>query len=207
MDWTQIGKLIAPMAPVLGGVLGGFIPIPGASLAGQALGNVLATALGVPPTPDAVAQAVKNNPNEVVLAQLQAATEEAKVRWPAFAEVEKAYYEAQARAIEAVNATMRVEMQPENRHWFYTGWRPAAGWIFDIYAALLVALVVWATLLAFAGNAAPLEIMTKSWPIYLALLATLAAMVGVYIVGRSQEKVKEAEVKTPPKTVPVPTRR
>lgn len=207
MDWSQVGKMIAPLAPVLGGVLGGFIPIPGASLALEALGGVVATALGVPPTPAAVAQAVKTNPNELLIAQLQAATEEAKVKWPAFAEVEKAYYEAQARAIEAVNATMRVEMLPENRHWFYTGWRPAAGWIFDIYAALFGAILVWAALQAVGGRPEPLVALSNAWPIFLAHLGILAAMVGVYVIGRSQEKVKEQENKVPPKTVPTQTRR
>jgi hypothetical protein len=199
MDWFGIAKLIAPLAPALGGVLGGFIPVPGGALAGQALGNVIARSLGVPATPEAVAGAVVTMEERVLIAKLNAATEEARAKWPAFAEAEKAYYDAQARVAETVNATIRAELSAENRHWFYTGWRPAAGWVFDFFAVAFGSILTWASLLAVWGNAVPLRLLTEAWPLFAAYLGILAAMVGVYVIGRSQEKAKVIETATPAK--------
>lgn len=204
MDWLSVAKLIGPLAPALGGILGGFIPVPGGAIAGQALGNVIARALGVPATPEAVSGAVATMEERVLLAKLNAATEEARVKWPAFAEAEKAYLDAQTKLAESVNVTMRAELA--NQHWFYTGWRPAAGWIFDIYASVYGVVVVWAMFRAMTGDAVALKALADSWPIVLAHLGLLAAMVGVYVIGRSQEKVNTPVVVTAPQPKP-PVRR
>ena len=46
-------------APTIGGLLGGLIPFPGGAILGQVAGKVLAEALGVPPTPEAVKNAIE----------------------------------------------------------------------------------------------------------------------------------------------------
>lgn len=196
MDWASVAKLAAPFAPALGGLLGGFIPIPGGALAGQAIGSIIAKQFGVPATPEAVAGAIQGNPNEVVIAKLRAATEEAKIQGYITVETEKAWAATQTVAITEVNETMRQEFA--NRHWFYTGWRPAAGWIFDFFAVLLGMLLAWATVMAIGSNAVPLNTIKDAWPIYAAFLGILAAMVGVYIIGRSNEKVKNATTDVTP---------
>ena len=198
MDWLGVAKLIAPLAPALGGILGGFIPIPGGALAGQALGNVIAQALGVPATPVAVAGAATTMEERILIAKLNAATEEARAKWPAFAQAEEAYYAAQAKIAESVNITMRAELAPETRHWFFTGWRPAAGWIFDIFASVFGVILTWAAFRAMTGDAAALKALADAWPIFAAHLGFLAAMVGMYVIGRSQEKAKAIETATPP---------
>jgi len=204
MDWISVARMIAPLAPALGGVLGGFIPIPGGALAGQALGNVIARSLGVPATPDAVAGAVGATANDVLVAKLNAAAEEARAQWPAFAQAEQAYFEAQAKIAESVNVTMRAESSPDQRHWFYTGWRPAAGWLFVLFAASFgVLLIVAGARAAFMGKPEALKALTDAWPIFAAYFGALAAMVGVYIVGRSSEKAKAIEVAATP-IVPLP---
>lgn len=195
MDWFGVAKLIAPLAPALGGILGGFIPVPGGALAGQALGNVIAQALGVPATPTAVAGAATTMEERVLIAKLNAATEEARAKWPAFAQAEEAYYEAQAKIAESVNVTMRAELASD-QHWFYRGWRPAAGWVFDFYAIVFGAILTWAALNAMGGDPVPLKALTDAWPIFAAHLGILAAMVGVYVIGRSQEKAKAIETPT-----------
>lgn len=198
MDWISVAKLIAPLAPALGGILGGFIPIPGGALAGQAIGAVIAKQLGVPATPEAVAGAVGATANDVLIAKLNAAAEEARAQWPAFAEAEKAFFAASVKAAETVNETMRAELNSQ-QHWFYTAWRPAAGWVFDIYATIFGAILMGAGVAAaFLDKPTALERLTAAWPIYAAYFATLAAMVGVYIIGRSQEKSKTIEVAKPP---------
>ena len=83
MDWGEVGKLVAPMAPTIGGILGGFIPVPGGAILGKVAGNVIATALGVPPTPEAVHNAVTTGDAATVQAKLTAAEAEMN------AEVEK----------------------------------------------------------------------------------------------------------------------
>ncbi len=70
MDWSAIGPLVAQAAPTIGGILGGFIPVPGGAVLGQVAGKVLAEALGVPPTPDAVKTAIEQGDPDVIKAQL-----------------------------------------------------------------------------------------------------------------------------------------
>jgi len=203
-EWKDVGQVIAPMAPTIGGLLGGFIPFPGGALAGQALGSIIAKQFGVEPTPEAVKNAIQNNPNEVVLAKLHAATEEAKAQWPAIAEIEIAHTKLQAAALGAVNETMRVELA--HQHWFFTGWRPACGWVFVFANIAFGVLLAYATLKAVNGDDKALVVITNAWPIYTAYFGILAAMVGVYVVGRSNEKAalnKAAEVVPPAPTVPV----
>jgi len=76
MDWSVIGGLIAPMAPTIGSILGGFIPFPGGAVLGSLAGKMVATALGVPATPEAVHDAVTTGDPEVIKAKLEAADAE-----------------------------------------------------------------------------------------------------------------------------------
>jgi hypothetical protein len=54
-------------------LLGGLIPFPGGAILGQVAGKVLAEALGVPPTPDAVQTAIVTGDPATVNAALSAA--------------------------------------------------------------------------------------------------------------------------------------
>jgi len=83
MDWSTVGALVGQAAPTIGGLLGGLIPFPGGAILGQVAGKVLAEALGVPPTPAAVAAAVQTGDPATVQAALTEA--EAKMN----AEVDK----------------------------------------------------------------------------------------------------------------------
>jgi hypothetical protein len=211
VDWTTVGKIIVPLAPALGSILGGLIPVPGGSLAGQlggqVIGNIIAKKLGVEPNPDAVGAALgAMTDKDVLIAKLNAAAEELRSTNQTYAEVEKAYLDAVTKASQQVNETMREEIKAENRHWFFTGWRPACGWLFVTMGAAFGALLLWATSLAIARSADPLRVISEAWPIYLAYFGTLAAMVGVYVIQRTQEKVSgAAQIKgtvLPPKPLP-----
>jgi hypothetical protein len=41
MDWSAVGALVAPMAPTIGGLLGGLIPFPGGAILGKVAGQVV----------------------------------------------------------------------------------------------------------------------------------------------------------------------
>lgn len=182
MDWLQVARAIAPLAPALGGLLGGFIPFPGGGIAGQALGNVIAKALGVPATPEAVMQAVTTTDNDVLIARLNAASEEAKSMWPAMAAIEAAYIQGAV----AVNQTMQAEIGHE--HWFFNGWRPMSGWLFVFFALAYGIILIIAVWRAGAGDPVLWNAVKEVQYTAIAHLGALAAVVGVYIIGRSTEK-------------------
>lgn len=77
MDWSAIGQLVGAAAPTLGGLLGGLIPFPGGAILGEVAGKVIAASLGVPPTPEAVGNALQTRSAEEVQAALSEA--EAKI--------------------------------------------------------------------------------------------------------------------------------
>lgn len=110
MDWSAVGSLVGQAAPTIGGILGGLIPVPGGALLGQVAGKVLAEALGVPPTPTAVAAAVQNGDPATV----QAALSEAEARMNA--EVEK--FKAQMEDVQDARATtVKLDAQGSNIRW------------------------------------------------------------------------------------------
>lgn len=189
MDWKEVGTLIAPLAPVAGSILGGFLPIPGGSVIGQKFGELIAGAFGVAPTPQAVSDAIAKSNNDVVIANINAALSQARAQIDGFVEYEKAVQATIQKSIEQVNQTMRVEVLPENRHPFYTGWRPMAGWILDWYMGCFGILLLWATIVTLRSSPDPLKAMSDAWPIYGSYIGALGLIVGVAIIGRSQEKV------------------
>ncbi|SEE51764.1 hypothetical protein [Bradyrhizobium lablabi] len=97
MDWSTIGGLVGQAAPTIGGLLGGLIPFPGGAILGQVAGKVLAEALGVTPTPDAVHTAITSGDPATVNAALAAA--DAKMQ----AEVDK--FKAQLEDVQDARAT------------------------------------------------------------------------------------------------------
>lgn len=111
MDWRDLaGTLIKAGAPIIGGALGG--PLGG--MIGNALGDVVANALGVSPTPEVVNNAITSTPADILGPKLAAAEAEAQAKWPALAEIAKAYYAADTEMVKAGtadNANARQEMR------------------------------------------------------------------------------------------------
>jgi hypothetical protein len=97
MDWSALTPLLANAAPTIGSLLGGLIPFPGGAILGQVAGKVLAEALGVPPTPDAINTAITTGDPVAVQAKLSEA--EARMK----AEVEK--FKAQLEDVQDARAT------------------------------------------------------------------------------------------------------
>lgn len=198
MDWSSVVPVVASLAPMAGSILGGLIPFPGANLIGQKFGEVIAKQFGLPAAATAgqLNQTIAMAGEETARAKINAAMEQARAEIAGFVDIEKAYLKAVETGLIQTNETMRAEIGHE--HWFYTGWRPAIGWIFVLFALSFgTMLTVAASSAAFFSNSKPLEILTTSWPIFLVYFSTLGLMVGVYIPSRSAEKKAVIETAKP----------
>lgn len=197
MDWKTIAPLVGAVAPFAGKLLGDIIPFPGGAIIGEQFGKIIARQFGVPETPAAVAAAIAANPNEVVLAKINQAIETARIEVQGFVEIEKAYLHAVEVGLMQTGETMRLEVRPENRHWFFTGWRPACGWVLVAHAFTFGCMLAIATFrAAFFDNAVPLNAISDAWKVYLAYFGALGAVVGVAIFARSEDKKHGVDTST-----------
>lgn len=193
MQWADIAPLVASAAPTLGKMLGGVIGGPlGAAIGGTA-GNILAGALGVSATPEAVQTALTDPAADQgkVAAALQGAEVEAQARWQALTAMVQAEADLAKTEAHETGETIRSELQLGA---MATGplhnviiamqatWRPVAMFVW-------VATWPWQLWYAFyqsteaARNGA---LSALSW-----WNATPALLAGAYSIGRSFEKVKE----------------
>lgn len=122
MKWSDVTDFLGGVAPVVGTILGG--------PAGGAVGGLVAKALGVEEKPDAVIEALKNQPdallkikeleNSKALSELQASLDEKKL----YAESEKANLStvtsAQNMQVSALNQSDTFSKQFV--YWFAIGW-------------------------------------------------------------------------------------
>lgn len=139
MDWKEIGKLVAPLAPTIGGVLGDLIPIPMGSVIGRGVGQILADTLGVENTPDAVGAAINNDPNAA--SKITAAENEAAAKWPALAEIAKAQFAGNTAQSQAINSTIRAEVAKGQPWW---AWRNMYGYSVAFEATATSWLILYA---------------------------------------------------------------
>lgn len=127
MNWTDAAKTVGKVAPVLGGALYGG--------AGSAVGGLIATALGVDSTPEAVAQAASDPDAAIKLKRIEQEHER---------EILSLTLQAETTRLSEINKTMRAETQTDST--FRAGWRPFNGWMLAISLASvnigLVAIVV-----------------------------------------------------------------
>lgn len=123
MDWSDVGKIVGPLAPTLGGILGGvLLPGLGGTIGTQA-GEILANALGVPNTPDAVGGAITSDPNAA--AKIQAAESEASAKWSAISAIATAQIQGNTAQSSEIGATMRAELAAGQPWW---AWRSLYGY-------------------------------------------------------------------------------
>ena len=61
MNWSDVGKAVAGVAPLLGGVVGG--PV------GAGVGSIIASVFGVDDSPESVMKAIKSDPDAVIKLQ------------------------------------------------------------------------------------------------------------------------------------------
>lgn len=216
MDILAVAKILAPLAPVAASIAGGMVAGPAGAAAAGKLTSLIMGQFGLPAgaTPAQLNERVVEAGEETARAKINAAMEQARAEIAGFVEVEKSAAELTAKALAETNATMRAEGEQRARlalagvkeHWFFTGWRPAAGWVFVAVMAALGAMVVAATASAVWRAPDALKALSDAWPLYAAYLGALGAIVGVLIPSRSIEKRAAIEAAAPmPNAKPAPT--
>jgi len=175
MDWSELAPTVGAVAPTLGRLLGGAIPLPFGSAIGGAIGGAIASALGVDANPQSVNSALGATPSDVKIAQLRELEADAKAKYAALATSVQAEAQVGTAEVQSTAATMQSELVSGT--WYQRWWRPAAmylwvaTWPFQLY------------LIARAGDMAGAVNAFALWN------AGPAALAGVYSYGRSWEKV------------------
>lgn len=195
MDWRELaGDLIRAGAPIIGGALGG--PLGG--LIGSTAGKIIADALGVEATPDAVGGALKTLPPGDVAAKLQAADAEAQAKWPALAQMVAAEADLGKAEVAAIGETMRAELALAS---LASGaWRNIIAVLQAIWRpfAMIVWVLTWPFQLvailhhAYLKDAAALSQLSALIYALAVWNAGPAGLAGVYAWGRTREKLAAA---------------
>lgn len=181
MDWSAVGKLVLPMAPTIGGILGGLIPgLPGGSLIGQEAGNILAQALGVPADPGAVAGAIGSDPNAA--AKIAVAESEATAKWAAIAQISVAQYSANSAQSDIINQTMRAELA-SGQKWY--AWRNLYGYSVTFEVAVVSCIIFYALLF----NQQILKAVQDSFSFFLSWYTLRFGLLGYLHNQATNEKV------------------
>jgi hypothetical protein len=117
MDWSTLAPTLVKFGlpalkiAITAGV--GAIPVVGgfaAPFVADAVGKLIADQFGVPATPDAVSDAIRNAPPDEALAKLQAAQAEAVARWPALARMAEAEEATAQTQIKSTTEQMKTEV-------------------------------------------------------------------------------------------------
>jgi len=162
LSWSDVGKAIAGIAPVLGTALGG--------PAGAVVGSLVASALGTSSSPDAVNAAIAADPASAAkILQVQTEHQEALV---------KMQTDYQTNLDTQRSDVIQAEAKSDS--WMASNWRPVLMLTFTAIVAmnwLILPVVSW-----FGPHLVPLVLPPDMW-------ALLKIGVGGYIVGRSGEKI------------------
>lgn len=170
MNWNDIGKLVAPLAPTLGTVL--FGPLGGAA------GQILASALNTEATPAAVGAAIEQG-GPSVREQIQRAEETAAAKWAYLAEKEK----ADAAQSSEINQTMRAEIAGGQPWW---AWRNL--WGYSVMAECSAVAVVLLWQLA-TGDAKALNLFAQFTGFIMSWFGMRVGVLGYIFRGASNEKI------------------
>ncbi|KIZ47025.1 MULTISPECIES: 3TM-type holin [Rhodopseudomonas] len=167
MEWGDLAKQVIQLgAPLLGTALGG--PLGGA--AGQILSEVVGAAA---PTPAAVqASLPAAEPDKLA---------EAEARW---AEAIRTEAETQRTAISETQTTIRAEIASNDpvQRW----WRPAYAWELTLECAALWGVMVHEF---WTGDVATINALVGATALLVSYWGFRFGVLGVYISGRTREKV------------------
>jgi hypothetical protein len=176
MDWKDLaGTLIKTGAPIIGGALGG--PL-GATVGGFA-GKLVADALGVAATPEAVHEAIQADPAGAAVALASA-----DAKWQAMAEIAKAEAADRTAQSQAINETVRTEIATGMSWWH---WRNLLGYVPVVIGAEIAGMVPFVALGKFTA-ADMVAIITAITP----LVVTFSGLLGY--VAQDTTKLKTTAI-------------
>lgn len=112
MDWSVIGGLVGQAAPTIGSLLGGLIPFPGGAILGTVAGKIVAEALGVPPTPEAVHTAITTGDPATVNAALSSADAKMQAEVDRFKAALEDVQDARHIGLEYAKADSKIQWAP-----------------------------------------------------------------------------------------------
>jgi hypothetical protein len=182
MDWGKLGIQIAQAgAPILGGMLGG----PVGSMVASGAVDILAKALGVDATPDAVSNAIATGDPAIVGPALSAAQAEAQAKWPAIAAMAAAQFQANAAESDSINQTMRAELIAGQKWW---AWRNLYGYSVGFEATA----TSWVILYSLVFNPAIYKNVSESLPFFLSWYGMRFGLLGYIHNQATTEKVAAA---------------
>lgn len=165
-SWDGVKDTVAKAAPLLGSALGG--------PAGGAIGGLIASALGVENKPDAVANALANNPEAAVkLRELEQAHKR---------ELERMHLEAETARLSEINKTMRAEATASDG--YVRRWRPTFGYMVALTWMVQSVAIAWAMIAEPAEAAGLINAVTALTPMWGIALSIL----GINITSRSRDK-------------------
>ena len=167
MEWSDLARQVITLgAPLLGTALGG--PLGGVA------GEILARTIGVAVSTPATVQAALPAADPTKLA-------EAEAHWAAMIQAEA---ETQRAAISETQATIRAELVSEDalQRW----WRPAYALELTLECAAL-----WGVLMHefWTGDVQTINTLINATALLIAYWGFRFGVLGVYISGRSREKV------------------
>lgn len=167
MEWSDLARQVITLgAPMLGTALGG--PLGGVA------GEILARTIGVAVSTPATVQAALPAADPTKLA-------EAEARWAAMIQAEA---ETQRAAISETQATIRAELASEDalQRW----WRPVYALELTLECAAL-----WGVLMHefWTGDVQTINTLINATALLVAYWGFRFGVLGVYISGRSREKV------------------
>lgn len=180
ITWGDVAKVLGPIAPLLGALIGG--PVA------PAIGLLISHGLGTENTPDAVLNAIQTSPDTVVkLKQIEADNRRDLQMLTVQAEANRLAAETQVTL--SVNATMQAEAV--SNHWPTYSWRPFIGFCFGanmVMSTLLVIGVFIAQVASAPGAAKALELLPATLASLAAINALAASILGIasYFRGKMQ---------------------
>ncbi|MFW6021780.1 MAG: 3TM-type holin [Guyparkeria sp.] len=166
MKWGDVKGLVGKAAPVVGGLLGG--------PAGSAVGGLVASALGVDETPDAVASAIEADPKALErIKQMEIDHRET---------LERLRLESETTRLAEVNKTMRAEATSEDP--YVRRWRPTFGYMVALSWAAIVIAIAWSIAIEPEQAGVVSQVVAAVTPMFSVALAVL----GINVHKRSQDK-------------------
>ncbi len=179
MSWKAIANTVGKIAPTLGSLLGG--------RAGESIGTLIATTLGVENTPEGVSEALRINPEAAVkLAEIES-NQKIKLQELQI-DLAKAELQSETQNMTDINTTMQAEGKSE--HFLTYSWRPLIGYSVAIASIGGVVITITAYVAALCGRPEGLTNLPMVLGALAGLNLTSMPVLGVasYFRGKAQHE-------------------